>query len=107
MGTLAAQRVSQSYGLVYHSSDSKYPGNTTLQGAAGAIQPLKGTYSFAGSSRTGPTPHVSISSHCEATTASRERLDPIDVELSQIEGHSHRSGQVRVHHGFEQREERL
>lgn len=62
--------------------------------------------SFTASSRAGTTPQVSISSRCEATRPHRG-LDPVDLELGQIDGFDMYGGQVRVERDFEQREERL
>lgn len=95
MGTLAAQRVSQSYGLI---SDSSHTG--LLPQMSTCSSPLKGMPSFNTNTST------VISSRCEGGRSMSR--DPIDVELGQIDGdYPSCGGKVRVERGFEQREERV
>ncbi|CAI6099608.1 unnamed protein product [Clonostachys chloroleuca] len=108
LGTLAAQRVSQSYGIASAQEGFSYRGDTLLPATSNSTTPLKGFSSFLSSNRTNSTPGVSISSRCEASHPHRERLDPVDVELGRIDSTVHlHKGQVRIDHGIEQREERL
>lgn len=105
LGTLAAQRLSQSLGLQYENSTGQ--SHTIIaDGSSGSHRPLKAISSLTASSRTGTTPQISVSSRCEAM-GSQRGLDPIDVELGQIDAYDVHNGQVRVDRGFEQREERL
>lgn len=121
LGTLAAQRVTQRYGIISIPDNISPNGTaTTLQGTNPSLRPLKkggagGSSVFVGSSMSSHTtttanntPQVSISSQCEAAPSGAGR-DPIDVELGQIDHATGGSGygQVRVNRGFEQREERL
>lgn len=107
LGTLAAQRVSQRYGILSIPGDGNTPHDSTLQGSAPSFRPFKdGSASFSGTSGTNTaTNQVSISSRCEAVGS----RDPIDLELGEIDNQQEPtgSGQVRVNRGFEQREERL
>ncbi|KAI6782694.1 uncharacterized protein J7T54_000837 [Emericellopsis cladophorae] len=109
MGTLAAQRFTQSYGLEYgRSADNRR--NMIPMITHGSHRPLKDASSITNSSRTGTTPHISVSSRCEGgMVASSRSTDPVDVELGQIDDAStyNTASRVRVDRELEQREERL
>lgn len=108
LGTLAAQRMSQSAGLAYPTGSSHYNERIMIPDRAESSRPLKRTPNLAISSRsTGPTTQASLYSRCEATTVWRTNLDPVDLELGQIDGFSVGIGNVRVDRDFEQHEERL
>ena len=109
MGTLAAQRFTQSYGLEYGPSADNSR-NIVPMSTHGSHRPLKDTSSITNSSRAGTTPHISVSSRCEGGMAANSRfMDPVDVELGQIDDASayNTASRVRVDRELEQREERL
>ena len=108
LGTLAAQRMSKSAGLVYATRSSHYNDGIMIADRADSTQPLKPTPSLTVSSRnTGPTPQASVYSRCEAIPVGSSRQDPVDLELGQIDGFTMGTGHVRVDRDFEQHEERL
>lgn len=104
LGSLAAQRMSQSYGIGYEDSSGRTH-FITPTASEGFYLPPK-VPSYATSSNTTSTPHVSVHSRCEAGGVSRSLVDPVDVELGQIDGSRTYDGRIKVEHGFEQREER-
>lgn len=110
LGTLAAQRVSQRYGIVSLSGDMTGTHSTGLphhgHGHGGAalapsLRPLKGGTS---SSYTGGSTRTDRSTAHQVSISSSARRDPIDVELGEIDGFG---TQVRVNRDFESREEHL
>ncbi|KAF7552365.1 hypothetical protein G7046_g7434 [Stylonectria norvegica] len=106
LGTIAAQRMAHTTNFSYASaSSSGRHGGVILNTYTSSTMPLKGT-SFA-TTRTGTTAQASILSRCEAGMSSRDRINPISVELSKFYPDVDDDRHVRVDRDLEQREERL
>ncbi|RSL72288.1 hypothetical protein CEP54_000979 [Fusarium duplospermum] len=104
MGTLTAQRMAQNGSNLSYSSagDSsvRYNASFSGRGAGSSMVPLK-----ASSFRTATTVEraPAVFARCEAGMSSRDRMNPVDLELGKYDSDSH----VRVDRNVTQHEERI
>ncbi|KAJ4207120.1 pheromone alpha factor receptor [Fusarium falciforme] len=107
MGTLTAQRMAQNGSSFSYSSagDSsvRYNANFSGRGAGSSMVPLKAS-SFS-THRTATTVEraPAVFARCEAGMSSRDRMNPVDLELGKYDSDSH----VRVDRNLTQHEERV
>ncbi|CAM1501150.1 Fc.00g103120.m01.CDS01 [Cosmosporella sp. VM-42] len=108
LGTLAAQRMSHVTSFALNSADSNchYNGVPNTGTCTSSMKPLK-TTSFS-TNRTGTTAQASVFSRCEAGMTSRDRINPMDMELGKFQpdletGERH----IQVDRNFSQHEERI
>lgn len=107
MGTLTAQRMAQNGSNFSYSSagDSsvRYNASFSGRGAGSSMVPLKAS-SFS-THRTATTVEraPAVFARCEAGMSSRDRMNPVDLELGKYDSDSH----VRVDRNLTQHEERV
>ncbi|KAJ4325779.1 pheromone alpha factor receptor [Fusarium piperis] len=106
MGTLAAQRMASSGSNFSCSSggDSSVRYNPSFSGrGAGSMAPLKAASFSTHHTATTVERTPAVFARCEAGMSSRDRMNPIDLELGKYDSDSH----VRVDRNLTQHEERV
>lgn len=106
LGTLAAQRMANVSTFALSSGDSNIHYNGLRTNTTTSMKPIK-TTSF-GASRATTAVNASVFSRCEAGMSSRDRINPIDMEMDKFHPDIEAgTRQIQVERGMYQHEERI
>ncbi|KAG5930147.1 hypothetical protein E4U42_002886 [Claviceps africana] len=111
LGTLAAQQITQGRTLGFLSPGASAPPDARSEKPRSGTDPSPSATKFASVSTTcgsgPPTDVLSSSSSSHGLAARKQRLDPFDLELRQIDSTSALADHVRVDRDVEQEETRI